>query len=222
MWIDWADKQLGLRFIAKSLLDNESVMSSADFGLGALGNFTLPFMPEIEYHATVLNGTGYATNESNSQKAVAARLNSTVWQSETWGKLLLAVYGNAEGVGSSLDFGNSNNQGGLGVSYQHDAGRVFLEGLTGMKSNSYISGYSLGGVLSVGSLVEFLSGYNLFARVDSYVPNTNASNNERKKSFYGVTYDWGKDVKFSLDMQNAQTGSGAITSILYLHSMITL
>src|SRR3989339_794884 len=31
VWIDWADKLLNLRWIAKSLIDNEGVMSSADF-----------------------------------------------------------------------------------------------------------------------------------------------------------------------------------------------
>lgn len=222
VWIDWADKMLGLRYIAKSLMDNEGVMSSSDFGLGALGKVSIPGVPEVEYHATLLNGTGYATSESDSKKAVAARFNAIVYESESAGKVTLGVFGNVESLNSSINLSGSNKQAGLGIGYQHELGRAYLEYVTGSKSNKKVSGYSLGGVFDLGGVFEAMRGYNLFARIDNYDPDTNASNNEKNKSFYGITYDWGKDVKMALDLQNSQTGNGSTTSIMYLHSMIQL
>lgn len=223
VWIDWADKQLGLRFIAKSLLDNEGIMSSADFGLGALGKISVNGLPEVEYMATVLNGTGYATNESDGKKAVAFRANSTVYDAGDLGKVIVGAYANIESLTpSDLSFNGSNKQGGFSLGYQHDNGKVFYEYITGSKRNKKISGYSLGGTLDINKTFGVLPGVGLFARMDSYTPDTSGANNDKKKSFYGVTYDWGKDVKFALDMQNAQTGNGATTSIVYLHSMIQM
>src|SRR3989339_441214 len=65
-WIDWADKLLNARFIAKTLLDNEGVMSSSDFGLGVLGKVSVSGFPEVEYHATLLNGAGYSKPETDA------------------------------------------------------------------------------------------------------------------------------------------------------------
>ena len=222
VWIDWADKMLGLRFLAKSLIDNEGVMASSDFGLGALGKLSIAGMPEIEYHATLVNGTGYSAAESDSKKALAARINLTVYADENIGNFTVGGYGNVEALDTNLKLSSSNKQAGLGFAYQHTLGRAFLEYVTGSKSNYKISGYSLGGALNLGNLTDMLAGYSLFARADQYDPNTNKANDQKNKSFYGITYDWGKDVKFALDMQNAQTGGGATTGIVYLHSMITL
>ncbi|MFA5839315.1 MAG: hypothetical protein WC890_01505 [Candidatus Margulisiibacteriota bacterium] len=213
MWIDWADKQLGLRWIAKSLLDNESVMSSSDFGVGALGKISIAGMPEIEYQGTLLNGTGYATNESNSSKAIALRLNSAVYQNDWLGTLTAAGFANFEAIDSSLNFGSGNNQFGLALSLQNDYAKVYGEYIGGRKSSSDINGFSLGSVFGL-----YLKGVNGFVRLDNFNPNVNSTNNLRVKSFYGVTYDWGKDVKLSADVQNSQTGNGTMTSIFYLHS----
>ncbi|MFA5113355.1 MAG: hypothetical protein WC529_03545 [Candidatus Margulisiibacteriota bacterium] len=221
VWIDWADKALNLRYIAKSLVDNEGVMSSSDFGVGALGKVMIAGLPEIEYHGTVLNGTGYATNESDGKKAVALRLNTTAYDAGDNGKVLLGAFGNVESLKSDFSFNGSMKQAGLDLVYKHDLGAANLEYVTGSKSSKKINGYSLGGIFNVGTALGFLPDLSLFARLDNYDPSAAASNDEKKKTFYGVTYDWGKDVKLALDMQTAQTGSGTTTSILYAHSSIT-
>jgi uncharacterized protein YdhG (YjbR/CyaY superfamily) len=225
VWIDWADKQLDLRFVAKSLLDNEGVMSSADFGLGALGKIMLSFLPEIEYHATLLNGSGYATSEGNGKKSLALRLNSKVFDGEDAGKVIVGAFLNIDSLNlssPSLSGNGVEKQAGLAVSYQHEKGRAFLEYLAGTKSSKKVSGISLGGVLGLGSLWDLLSDYSLFARFDNYDPDTSAANDLRTKSFYGLVYDWGKDIKLAFDVQNAQTGSGSVASIFYLHTMVSL
>ncbi|MBI5400478.1 hypothetical protein HZB07_07765 [Candidatus Saganbacteria bacterium] len=222
VWIDWADKVLGLRFIAKSLLDNEGVMSSSDFGLGALGKFTLGSLPEVEYQATLLNGTGYATNESNAQKAAGVRLNSTLYSNENAGKIILGVFGHVNDLDTALNLPASAKQAGLGLGYQHELVRAYGEYFKGSKSAKSIMGYSLGGVLNIGGLFSVMNGYNLFIRADYYDPDSNVDNNENKKTFYGVTYDWTKDLNLALDIQNSQTGNGAVTSILSFNTSIVM
>ncbi|MBI5701572.1 hypothetical protein HZC34_07030 [Candidatus Saganbacteria bacterium] len=59
VWIDWMDKVMELRYIAKTIVDNEGIMSSADFGIGATGKVAVLGVPEVEYHATLINGSGY-------------------------------------------------------------------------------------------------------------------------------------------------------------------
>ena len=221
VWIDWADKILNLRYIAKSLLDNEGVMSSADFGLGAWGKVSLPGLPDIEYQGTVLNGTGYKAAESDSKKAYAMRVNTTAYDAGDNGKVIVGAMVNVDGMNTSFDPSTSTKQGALELAYKHDLGAANFEYVTGSKSGAKINGTSLGGIFNVGTALNFLPNLNLFARVDNYDPNTNVANNEISRTFYGVTYDWGKDIKLALDQQTAQTGSGATTSILYLHTAVT-
>lgn len=220
-WIDWADKQLGLRFIAKSLIDNQSVMSSADFGLGAAGKLLFGGVPEINYHVTALNGTGYSKAETDSGKAVGARFDSRVYAADAVGNFDLGVWANAESVDKNLDLG-TNKQYGLGITYSNTLARVFGETVMGKKSSKDINGISIGTVVNLEPL-GLLPGWSVFARLDNYDPNTSDSstNDLQTKSFYGLIYNWGKDVKLALDMQTSKTGSGVETSIFYFHSSIS-
>ena len=220
-WIDWADKILNLRYVAKSLLDNEGVMSSADFGIGGWGKVSLMGLPDIEYQGTVLNGTGYKAAENDSKKAMAMRVNTTAYDAGDNGKVIVGAMVNAEGLNSSLDPSTSNKQGAFELAYKHDLGAANFEYVTGSHSNKKIGGSSIGGIFNVGTALNFLPNLNVFARVDNYDPDTNAANNEIARTFYGVTYDWGKDIKLALDQQTAKTGSGAQTAIMYLHTSVT-
>jgi len=217
-WIDWADKMLNLRYISKSLVDNEGVMSSADFGLGAVGKVSLPGIPEIEYHGTLLNGTGYAKAEDDSKKYVGLRLNSTVYDGGEAGKVILGGFGHIAGINSSLSYNGSNKQVGAMLGYKHEIGTAYFEYLYG----TGIAGNSLGGIVTA------LPGLNIFARLDQYDPNRSKASDQIDRTFYGVTYDWNKDIKLALDMQSATYGSaassnaGKTVSAIYLHTMVTI
>ena len=117
---------------------------------------------------------------------------------------------------------SSTKQAGLGLGYQHDLGKVFCEYLKGSKSAKSIMGYSVGGVFNIGGMWGNFNGYNLFARADYYDPNANVNNDENKKTYYGATYDWTKDLKLALDIQNSQTGNGAVTSIVSFNTSIVM
>jgi len=224
VWIDWADKILNLRYIAKTIIDNEGVMSSADFGLGAFGKITLPYLPDIEYQATVLNGTGYKATETDGKKAVGVRVNTTAFDGGDAGKVITGVFVNVAGVDSSLSMNGSDKLAGGLIAYKHDLGTADIEYFRGTNKN----GYSIGGVYSLGSLINFLPGLGVFARLDSYDPSMTKANDQLDRSFYGATYDINKDIKLAMDMQNvtggsaASTSAGKTTSIFYLHSMVQL
>ena len=211
IWIDWADKIMDLRYIAKSLVDNEGVMSSSDFGVGALGTISIAGLPDFEYQGTLMNGSGYATNETDSKKDLGLRINSTVADLGENGKVIVGAFGNIKGATSSA-FGGTTKQVGLLTALKGDKGVVYAE---------YLKGTAIGGY-SVGGKYMFLPGVWAFLRADNYDPSTLASNNEISRSFYGLTYDWSKDVKVAADVQTMQTGSGPVTSIFYLHMMTAL
>ena len=210
-WIDWADKIMDQRYIYKGLIDNEGVMSSSDFGVAALGKVAIAGLPEIEYQGTLLNGSGYATNEINKQKDVSLRLSSTVYGAREMGKVIVGVLANVKSFWTD-DPDGATRQIDLLAAWKADSGVVYAEYLKGTK----ISGYSAGGKYM------FLPGTWAFARATNYDPDTTKASNEINRNFYGLTYDWSKDVKLAADIQTAQTGNGAVSSTFYLHSLVSM
>jgi len=128
---------------------------------------------------------------------------------------ILGAYTNSESVNSTFNLGAGNHQAGIGIGFKHELRDIFFEYVTGTKSNANISGYSIGGVFKV-----LWPDLQIFARVDSYDPDTSINNDTREKTFYGVIFDWSKDIRLSADVQNAKVGDGAVTSAFYLHSMV--
>ena len=196
VWTSWVDKVLGLRWIAKSLTDNERVLTTADFGVGATGSFKLWGSPFIEYLTTLLNGPGFGAPESDGFKDVAVRLNTTILKDKYWGEVILGGFGN--------------------IGYRNGPATLYGEYLVGTRINGY----------SIGSKLDLGYGFGLFARLDTYDPETTVANNQINRGFYGATYDMNKDVKFALDFQSvtggsvASTSAGVTTNIIYLHSMV--
>lgn len=218
VWIDWEDKIMNLRWIAKSLLDNEGIMPSADFGISAAGKISPPFMPEVEYQTGLFNGSGYKSAETDGRKNFSLRLNSTIYDRDKLGKVIVGVLGSYVGINfSGADSLTTKQVSALAV-YKHDLGTVYGEYLYG----TGISGYSIGGIYQV------LTGINVFARFDDYAPSRSIADDQIDRSFYGITCDWGRDIKFALDLQNttggsaASTSAGTATSILYLHALINI
>jgi len=215
MWIDWADKIWENAYIMKQFDDNEGIMSSADFGLGATGKFTVPYLPEIEYHATVFNGTGYKSAETNSDKDIAVRLNSNVYADDNIGTVILGGYLNSKNGLDNTQTLNTKQAGVLAALKNDTYGTAYVEYVKGTK----INGYSLGGF--VYPAPSILPGVGLVARVDNYDPDTTASNNEIKRSLIGSFYKFGEDVRLALDLQTSQTGNAAIQKTAYLHTVVT-
>ncbi|MEK7153255.1 MAG: hypothetical protein AAB834_04865, partial [Patescibacteria group bacterium] len=213
--IDWADKIWENAYIMKQFDDNEGIMSSADFGLGAAGKFTLFSLPEIEYHATVFNGTGYKATETNSDKDIALRLNTNLYSDENIGTVVAGTYLNMKNA--LFNTAAQTKQAALLLAFKNETyGNVYAEYMKGTK----INGLSIGGF--VYPVPSILPGVGLVARVDSYDPNnTVTTSNDISRSLIGAFYNWGKDVKIAADLQTSKTGSGAETKIAYMHAVVT-
>jgi len=214
MWIDWADKTWDNAWIMKQFDDNESVMSSADFGLGAAGKVTLPYLSEIEYHATLMNGGGYKVAESDSAKDIGIRLNTTLFKDDNIGTVIAGGYLNSK-AGIINSGQNNTKQAAVLLGFQNDQyGKGYIEYLKGTK----INGYSIGGYVFPAKSVVPVA---LVARYDNYDPDTTAaSSNDRVRTLVGAMYEHSKDIKLALDLQTYKSGSSADQKTAYLHSVI--
>ncbi|MFA5098184.1 MAG: hypothetical protein WC490_06140 [Candidatus Margulisiibacteriota bacterium] len=214
MWIDWADKAWDNAWMMKQFDDNESVMSSADFGLGAAGKFTLPYLSEIEYHATLMNGGGYKAAESDSAKDIGIRLNTTLFKDDNIGTVIAGGYINSK-AGIINSGQNNTKQAAILLGFQNDQyGKGYIEYLKGTK----INGYSIGGYVFPAKSVVPVA---LVARYDNYDPDTTVtSSNDRVRSLIGAMYEYSKDIKLALDLQTYKSGSSAEQKTAYLHSVI--
>jgi len=204
VWIDWDEKILDTRFIAKSFVDNEGLMPSADMGIGVSGKFG---KSDVDYQATVMNGTGLVP-ETDSSKSLALRISST-GKNAFWGSFI-----NMTGATLSNLTGDSKLVGGL-VGIKQKDGTFYSEYIT--QGEKY--GYSLG------ALFGLTPNYNFFARTDEYFPSRNSSLDKISRQFYGVIFDYSKDIRFALDLQyitggpSATVSAGETTSAIYFHTM---
>ena len=110
VWIDFVNKIWSHNYIAKAFVDNEGVMSSADFGVGATGKLTISGIPEIEYHSTLLNGSGYKLPEQNGAKDIALRLNSDLASIANVGTVTAGAFVN---LANSFTSQQSESQSGV-------------------------------------------------------------------------------------------------------------
>lgn len=215
VWTGWVDDIMGLRFVAKSLVDDEGLIPTADFGVGALGKITMPGLPKIEYYGNITNGDGYSQPASTSGKDIAIRLNSTVYEDKKNGKVMLGAYGNMTNVAAS-------------GTQTKTAGALFaLKGKTGTAYVEYEYGTGNFGT-SIGALFYIMPDIGLFVRKDYFNPARGTSAQQIDKVFYGATYDWTKDIRIALDAQDtrggsaAATSSGATTNTVSLHLQVNI
>jgi len=217
-WIDWSGKIWRFENVIKAYSDvnKNSISSSADFGIGAAGSIVLPSMPKIEYHATVLNGQGYAAAENNSAKDIAFRLNSQIPISD----IGTAVLGGYVGVKNGLFAAGTpaSTQSGFLIGLkQSGRGNIYFEYLNDQKDFKAVNGFSVGGFFYP-SKAAMPAG--VLARYDIYDTDTSVENNETKTTVLGVFYDWGENLTMSADLTTTQTMPGAEQKIAALRSEV--
>lgn len=217
-WIDWAGKIWRFENVRAAFADvhRNSISSSADFGLGAAGKITLPVIPEIEYHATLLNGAGYRSAETNAAKDLAIRLNSDVFKSD-FGTIIVGFYIGEKDSLFNKGTAKTTQSGGLIALKNDDYGNIYYEVQSDQRNNKPVSGYSIGGFIY--PIKELVPG-GLLARYDMYDTDTTTPNNETTTSVMGLFYDWGKDVTLSLDLTSSKTGTAAELKTVGLRAQI--
>lgn len=212
VWISWAEKFWGNTFIAKNFVDIEGLMSSADFGLGALGKINIGRLPEVEFHATLVNGPGFKSAENNQGKDASLRLNSTLFENDGIGALSAGGFVSLKDL--TFSGGGGAKLAGLLLGLKNKIyGNVYGEYIRGTN----ISGYSAGGFYR---FRQAIPGLALLARIDNYDPDLSISNDEIKRLVYGISCDMTKDITIAFDTQDKTVGTGLTERIGYLHSQI--
>ena len=217
MWIDFVDKVWESRYIGKVFLDDTGMMSSADFGIGATGKFNLvnlPLMswvPEVEYHATVMNGAGYKATDSNSQKDMSLRLNAEVYKDDNIGSVVVGAWGSMTDYFSGLTT-NRKMAGAMVALKNEGCGNVFAEYMKGTKIAGSSAGgfvYPFGIVNNFAAMPEVLKNIGVIGRFDWYKPDTTVNGNDAYYYIMGTYYKANENLKIAYDMQSRFTGTGA-------------
>jgi hypothetical protein len=196
-WIGYVDKILGIRYISKNLTDINKVLTSADFGVGANGKVSIPGLPDVNFDGSVVNGAGYKSAETNRGKNINFRVDSEVYSG-----LSVALGGQIADIDNS---GSGAKLANALIAYKADQVKAYAEYLYGAGK----SGYSLGGIFSLGSLSELLSGTKIFGRFDNYDPNRSTANDQNERIIAGVSQDLNKNVQIAADYVSTKYSSAA-------------
>lgn len=213
-WTGWVESFWAHRYIAKVLGDNEGLLNTADFGIGAYGKVAFPFINEIEFNSTLLNGGGFKKAENNSAKDISLRLNSIIFNSDNLGTVSIGALVNMKDQLSSAATASQLN--GLLAAFSNKTyGNIYGEYL----SNSKISGYSIAGFVYPSP--NIFSNISFIGRIDFYDPDSTVTNDQINRTILGAAYDFGKNVQIAFDIQNKTIGSGNLESLAYIQSMIS-
>ncbi|MBU0671876.1 MAG: hypothetical protein KJ732_02480 [Candidatus Margulisbacteria bacterium] len=193
-WIDFMQNYWTFRYVEKTLTDYYGFFGngSADLGAAALGS-----IGGVEYHATLMNGAGYKSAETDSLKNAALTLVAEPVEGVT------AAVGYAiEGIPlSKLDTSSAAKKLTAMTAYNFNipaSGLVFVEYANNTDSSTTPGGTSIGGQY------EILDSTNLFGRIDNYKKSGSAY----VYNIYGIEYNWGSNIKLALDYRN-ETKDGA-------------
>jgi hypothetical protein len=215
-WIDFMQSYWKPRYVAKTVTDRYKFFDSADLGLALLGslNFSelgLPLLTTINYHATLMNGSGYKSGESNSGKDLGLRLDSVVTDFDG-NKVTVGLGYLAEDV--SLSFPKLDGivkkatvMAAWQFSFPAD-GLLFAEYANQLESSN--------GGLSVGGQYMVLEDVNLIGKLDNF----KNSGVEYQWQVLGLEYLWGKNLKLALDYQNETKDGKDNARTINLHSEV--
>lgn len=196
----------GYRFVEKSPMDLYKWASSADLGIGYYNKFADKF----HISAIVSNGTGYKKSENDAYKKVSAQLyygDSKIKKSGNFNVGAIFTTESFDYV-SAIDTTTTTKNtivfGAFGM-YQIKNLRIGVEFNTLTKGGStditknIISAYANYGISKK---------FDVFARFDSYDPNTNEDNDGSAYIIGGFTYKPGKGLYIAPNIRyhNPQTG----------------
>lgn len=190
---------IGLRYMAKSMADDQKVLSTADIGINAQGEQAGGM---VSWHAAILNGEGYSKPELDAGKTGQARLSVDPLAKKQ--KFALPITGfvsyaiPAKGNDSVLAYAAA-----VGVKVPHLIGWV-----------EYV-GKSTGGVSSGGisaTVSPRMAKYGgIVLRVDRWDPDAETTQDASLKISGGLTHDFLEKTAVSLTYERTQTEAGNAT-----------
>ncbi|NQU17696.1 MAG: hypothetical protein HQ564_06470 [Candidatus Saganbacteria bacterium] len=201
-WIDFMQKHWKFRYLAKTLTDNYKFFSSADMGVAAIGYFdtsalNLSWLRKIDYHAIVMNGSGYKDAETNTGKDVGLTL-----------KLVPLMWGKKDYVTTAIGYLVEDVPDGLAKKLTAMTSYQFSKPRKGIVFVEYASqADSATGGIAIGGQYQIISDTNIFGRLDNY----KKSGSDYVQNIVGAEYSWGENVKLALAYTN-ETKDGAVNA----------
>ena len=201
LWTGMMDKAWGYRVVSKSLFDQYKVLASADIGLGATIS-----IPEGygELVLQALNGSGYKSLETNTSKALAARL------------LIVPVPKNDElknlGIGGLVyidkdDDSNSKNRFAGMLKFKHQI--VNIVGELGISKDDEINGmgFAVATEIKIPAEEGPMKNLAIIGRLDTWDKNTDKDNDEVLRVIAGPSYEVTEGAKLIITIQHVDDKS---------------
>jgi len=184
----YSEKYWGHRSVEKTIQDFHKLGSSADLGIGLVGNFS----DRLGYHLLLANGTGFSKPENDNYKKTSALL----WI-KPGGNLIGTVYADIEPI---PDYSNSTISlfGGIDTDNILAGAEYFIRN-NGDPDDGNVTGLSLFGTLR-------LSDGNIFGRYDISDPNDLKENDNFNYIIIGYEYIVDKKLKIMPNVRNKKTG----------------
>jgi hypothetical protein len=198
LWTGMADNAWGYRVVSKSLFDQYKVLASADLGIGAAVS-----IPEGygEIVLQVLNGGGYKELETNTGKALAARVLLNPMPKDD----LLKGLGVAGFVYVDKD-DDDNSKTRFGGMLKYSYQIVNLVGEFGISQDGAdeVKGMGFSVATEVKSPVTEgpMKNLALIGRMDTWDKDTDKDDNEVLQIIGGVSYEITKGVKAIATLQH--------------------
>lgn len=189
-WSSYSEKYWGHRGVEKTIQDLHKLGSSADLGIGIVGNFS----DRLGYHLLFANGTGFSDPENDNYKKTSALL----WF-KPGGNLIGTVYADYEPI--SPDYSNSTISlfGGIDTDGILAGAEYFIRS-NGDPADGNVTGLSLFGTFKH-------SNGNIFGRYDISDQSSIKRNDSINYIIFGYEYIVDKKLKIMPNVRNKKTGN---------------
>jgi hypothetical protein len=213
-WIGFEEGIWGYRVQGSVFPDRIGVISSADFGLSLDGKLPGDI---LEYFATVTNGDGYKTTESDRAKRAELRLTGRPIKN-------VLVSGFVSKDYWSDDPSKPRDRTIGQVAYKdgnYTLAGDYLVANGSTAAGKVGSGYSIFGTAKLDTIFNALSGYTVIGRLDQWDPDTATASDATTRYIAGVSYELIKGTLILLDVDRLRTESGAGNSTsAYAHVQV--
>lgn len=211
-WIDLMQQHWKFRYVAKTLTDHYKFFNSADLGIAAFGSFPVFRLGSFDYHALLINGSGYKDPENDGRKDIALTLKTASGSLDQQGMLTAALGLAIEDLALSRpDFAGAVRKFTAMTSFafaRPAKGLVFVEYAGQMESSN--------GGFSVGGNYEMFSDTSVFGRIDGY----RTAVDDYARNIIGVEYNWGENIRIAFDCQHEVKNRVDYNKAIALHTCV--
>ena len=188
-WTSYSEKYWGHRGVEKTIQDLHKLGSSADLGIGLVGEFS----DRLGYHILIANGTGYNHPENDNYKKT-----SGLFWFKPGGNLIGTVYADYEPIGSDTSNSTLSLFGGIDTDKILYGAEYFIRS-NGAQTEGNVTGLSLFGTFK-------LSNSNIFGRYDISDPSSIKDNDNINYLIIGYEYVIDKALKITPNIRNRKEG----------------